>query len=398
MTRFAAVLGLMSTLLAVPAVAEEGEIQGGIPRLDHVFVIMLENHGYAQIIGNSNALFLNTYARSAGLAANYYAVGHPSLPNYLEVAGGSNFGIVTDNPPDWHDASCVTNLASGTPATDSTPNPCPISGSGLDAATPAIAPDGEIDIDGTASYAAQRTVGKSIADQLDARHMSWKAYEEDVPVAGADRVDYSDGFFSNLTDFSAITPVQNPPLTSDGIVHGYAVKHNPFAYFASGETVEGLARMVGFDGAEGLYADLASGRVPDLSFIVPDQCHDQHGLSNAGPFCQYDPNNDGTQAGLNPALIQASDVTVQKLVTAIHGSRIWRERRAAIVVIWDEGASTNQVAAIVDTNYRRYRAVSAERYTHFSLLKTIEAGFGLPCLNHACDPSTAAMRDLFAQD
>ena len=40
------------------------------------------------------------------------------------------------------------------------------------------------------------------------------------------------------------------------------------------------------------------------------------------------------------------------------------------------------------------RAISY--YTHFSLLKTIEGGFGLPCLNHACDADVQAMADLFA--
>jgi len=36
-----------------------------------------------------------------------------------------------------------------------------------------------------------------------------------------------------------------------------------------------------------------------------------------------------------------------------------------------------------------------EFYTHFSLLRSIEGGFGIPCLNHACDSSTKAMTDLF---
>ena len=36
-------------------------------------------------------------------------------------------------------------------------------------------------------------------------------------------------------------------------------------------------------------------------------------------------------------------------------------------------------------------------YTHFSLLRTIEGGFRLPCLNHACDSSTAAITDLFGE-
>ena len=51
---------------------------------------------------------------------------------------------------------------------------------------------------------------------------------------------------------------------------------------------------------------------------------------------------------------------------------------------------------IVDTNYGRHGVSSSARvYTHFSLLKSLEAGFGLPCLNHACDANVAVMSDLF---
>jgi hypothetical protein len=37
-------------------------------------------------------------------------------------------------------------------------------------------------------------------------------------------------------------------------------------------------------------------------------------------------------------------------------------------------------------------------YTHFSLLKTLEGGFGLTCLNHACDAIVKAMSDLFGAE
>jgi hypothetical protein len=40
---------------------------------------------------------------------------------------------------------------------------------------------------------------------------------------------------------------------------------------------------------------------------------------------------------------------------------------------------------------------SNTRYNHFALLKTLEAGFGLPCLNHACDANVPVMMDLFAR-
>ena len=57
----------------------------------------------------------------------------------------------------------------------------------------------------------------------------------------------------------------------------------------------------------------------------------------------------------------------------------------------------NQVGTIVATNYGVHGVKSNTRYTHFSLLKTLEAGFGLPCLNHACDKDVAVMGDLFAR-
>jgi hypothetical protein len=50
----------------------------------------------------------------------------------------------------------------------------------------------------------------------------------------------------------------------------------------------------------------------------------------------------------------------------------------------------------VETNYGTSGVQSSAFYTHFSLLRTFEAGFGLPCLNHACDATSAVMSDLFA--
>ena len=41
---------------------------------------------------------------------------------------------------------------------------------------------------------------------------------------------------------------------------------------------------------------------------------------------------------------------------------------------------------------------SANAYNHFSLLKSLEAGFGLPCLNHACDTNVGVMSDLFSNN
>ena len=351
-----------------------------IPRIDHAFVILMENHAYSQIIGNANAPFINSYAQSANLATNYYAVGHPSLTNYLEVVGGSNFGIQNDNPPDWHDTNCVSTLS--VPVDESSaPTTCPISGSGWDAATPAVdttnegTPDEPIH---NFPLAAAKTVGITIADQLVERGMTWKSYQEDLPPYGADKVNASDGLVSTTT--------QSEP----GMPQFYAVKHNPFAYFANVQEGENpklsLKQIVGFDA---LYADLAKGDVPDLAFIAPNQCHDQHsrGSSEMGTGCSVDQN-----------AIAQGDAGLHTIINAIKASKAWKHGNNVIVVVWDENdysSLPNQVVTIVDTSYAPTGIQSNVRYNHFSLLKTLEAGFGLSYLNHAGDKNVNLMSDLF---
>lgn len=414
MKKITIAVGLLAALTGT-VLAQQGDVPKGIPHLDHVFVIMMENHGYTEMLHNPNARFINNYAKSANLATNYFAVAHPSLTNYLEVVGGSNFGVHSDNAPAWHNPNCSPNLATGKPNTDSPSSSsiCPIAGSGKDAATPILdctnevtGPPCEINIDGVRSYSpAEGIVGMTIADQLAAAGKTWKTYQENLPQRGPDGVDYSDGNFTNLTDFTKINPQLNPPLTTSDIVQLYAAKHNPFVYFQNVQQGTNpqvsYANMVDFEGAGGLWGDLAAGTSPTYSFIVPNQCNDQHGRGNGTTFCGYDPTSNGTQAGLNPALTILGDQALQKIVTAIHASPAWKQGHAAIVTIWDENDYAvqpiiNQVIAIVDTNYGVQGTTSGEFYTHFSLLRSIEGGLHLPCLNHACDDSTKTMTDLFS--
>jgi hypothetical protein len=339
--------GIVAATIGTTALSAEGPVPHGVSRLDHVFLIMMENHAYGQVIGNPNMPFINRFANKANLATNYYAVGHPSLTNYLEIVGGSNFGVRNDNPPNWHNMNCATNLSNGSVALESESTPiCPIEGKGTDAATPTLDCSNEtsgnpqtgagcaIDVDGKVGFAAAAdTVGKTIADQLVEYGMSWKAYEESLPPTGADGVNVADGLFSNL-DLIGNTPV--PPAKGcstsnftiavlggdetgsvNGCVQGlYAVKHNPFAYFASvqggQDSRNSLRNVVGFGGDHGLYADLNRGELPNLVYILPNQCHDQHGRggATAGPECDYDPNDNGTLTGLNPALMYEGDVAL----------------------------------------------------------------------------------------
>lgn len=384
-TNRAALLLAATTLCGGLALAQEGDQDRdhhrNIPHLDHVFVIVMENHHYGQIIGNTNAKFINDYAKSANLATNYVAVGHPSLTNYLEIVGGSNFGIENDNSPDWHNTNCVSTLS--VPVDESSaPVTCPIKGVGMDEATPAVDTTNE----GTPQepvyndpLAASPTVGMTIAHQLVERGMTWKSYQENLPPYGADRVNYSDGLISDVTQSEPNMP------------KFYAVKHNPFAYFADVQEGESsrlsLKQVVDFPQ---LFADLRSGRVPNYSLIAPNQCHDQHGrgTSEVGTGCSDDQKT-----------IAQGDAALSVLIPAIKNSPAWKLGNNVIVTVWDENdysSLPNQVVTIVDTNYSQGGQTSDVKYNHFSLLKTIEAGFGLDFLNHAADQNVKGMWDLFS--
>jgi phosphatidylinositol-3-phosphatase len=437
MLKKAVVAGLFAAASATVGLAQEGPVPKGVSHLDHVFVIMMENHGYQQIIGNPNEPYLNGLItnKQVNLAKNYFAVGHPSLTNYLEIVGGSNFGVRSDNAPNWGSSTCSPNIVTGVVNADNgggnAPVPidtgkiCPIDGVGTDAETPAVDNWNEVntdptvqfnflaDIDGVRSVPAAKTIGKTIADQLERAGKSWKSYQESVPVGPLFGVNYSNGTASNLTDFTNLTP-----LTTGNVVQAYAVKHNPFAYFKNVQE-SSLENVAGFEGPNGFYADLATGDVPSYSFIAPNQCNDQHGRGNGDAFCAFDSgvsaangNTVGTQAGLNGGLILQGDVTLERLVTAIHASRVWHEGRNAIVIVWDENdysgvatqpaglfpsQNTNQVVLTVQTNHGPSGVQSGNYYNSFSLLKSIEAGLGLPCLNHACDSGVAVMSDLFGR-
>ncbi len=425
MKKFALASCIGALIAAGSASAEQGPVPQGIPHLDHVFVIMMENHAYAQIAGNPQAPFINSLMTKANLAQNYFAIAHPSSTNYLEVVGGSNFNDLSDQYPDWHNKNCAPNITPGHVTNTDNPSAglvCPIAGTGTDAATPLV--DNSMNetstppltnINGSLAIPASTKIsGISIADQLVRAGKSWKSYQEGLPIQGADGVDVSDGFYISggtnasgvnvSTNFATLSTAGNP-VSASNIVFLYAVKHNPFAYFASVQEGKdralSLDRVVSFEGQHGLYADLKEGHVPDLAFIAPNQCNDQHGRGNGTAFCNFDADDNGTQTGLNPTLILQGDLAVQRIVTAIKASPAWSDSRSAIVILWDENdysrITSNQVVTIVDTNYGEHHLQSAKFYDHYSLTKTLDAAFKLPCLNHACDAGVEVMSDLFQE-
>jgi hypothetical protein len=71
-------------------------------RYDHVVWIVMENHSYDQIIGASDAPYINQLVARHGVAADFHAESHPSLPNYIAMTSGSTQGITDDDGPAEH--------------------------------------------------------------------------------------------------------------------------------------------------------------------------------------------------------------------------------------------------------------------------------------------------------
>ena len=75
------------------------QTSSGVPRPDHVVIVIEENRSYSQIINSSSAPYINSLADQGALFTQSFGIGHPSEPNYLELFSGSNQGVTTDACP-----------------------------------------------------------------------------------------------------------------------------------------------------------------------------------------------------------------------------------------------------------------------------------------------------------
>ena len=167
----------------------------------------------------------------------------------------------------------------------------------------------------------------------------------------------------------------------------YVSKHNGVVNFASEQTPSEYARQQPYGQ---LGSDLASGSVPNFSYIVPDECHDMHG---APPWC-VDSDNPGTVD--DNWLVATGDAFVGQTVNEITSSPVWKRGSNAIVITWDEGNfAADQIAAIVITNHGPRGLQDNADYNHYSLAASLEDAFGLPCLQSAC--TATPMTPLFSQ-
>jgi hypothetical protein len=100
-----------------------------LPPIDHVFVIVMENHAYGEVVGSPSAPYFNSLISSGAQGKSYFAVAHPSLPNYLSLVGASTFGITSDCTTCWVNAPNIADKVEAAGRTwkaymESMPSPC----------------------------------------------------------------------------------------------------------------------------------------------------------------------------------------------------------------------------------------------------------------------------------
>jgi acid phosphatase len=69
---------------------------GNLPNFSHVYVIVLENKEFSSVVGSARAPYINSLIAQYGLATSYYAIGHPSEPNYIALTSGGTQGVNDD--------------------------------------------------------------------------------------------------------------------------------------------------------------------------------------------------------------------------------------------------------------------------------------------------------------
>ncbi|MGB8715614.1 MAG: alkaline phosphatase family protein [Rhodanobacteraceae bacterium] len=79
-----------------------------VPVYDHVVIVIMENHSYDEIIGNADAPYINSLAAQGANFTQYFAVAHPSQPNYIALFSGSAQGVTDDQCP--FDFTGIDNL------------------------------------------------------------------------------------------------------------------------------------------------------------------------------------------------------------------------------------------------------------------------------------------------
>ncbi|MFD7906435.1 alkaline phosphatase family protein [Kitasatospora sp. NPDC059722] len=100
LTALAAALGLSAGSLGLWAATGDAaaDTAAALPTPDHIVVVVMENHAYSQVVGSSNAPYVNnTLVAGGATLTQSYALTHPSQPNYYMLFSGSSQGVTDDS-------------------------------------------------------------------------------------------------------------------------------------------------------------------------------------------------------------------------------------------------------------------------------------------------------------
>jgi len=250
-----------------------------VPLHDKVVVVIMENKTYDEVRFQPYTASLIAEGSSFKYS---FAVTHPSQPNYFALWAGNTLGVTNDN--------------------------CP----------PAGTPHAE----------------ENFGHRLESLGKTWRAYSENLAVAGSAACSYDGN-------------------TSSGL---YTRKHDPWTNFSNLD-----------HNNERPYSDLAADLVsglPNLSFIIPNNCHNTHNSSTAG--CGI-PDGDTWLANNLPTIRTALGPNGLLILT-------WDE---------DDNSSANHILTVFDGPYVKPGYASTHTTSHYSVVSTICAALGIPAFGEA---------------
>lgn len=186
----------------------------------------------------------------------------------------------------------------------------------------------------------------SLPDLIEAGGRTWKTYQDDMP---------------------------EPCFTGETL--RYVRKHNPFIFFDPIRTnasrcKQSIVPLTQLDG------DLALNDLPNFIFITPDICYSAHDCT-----------------------LNYADSWLKEQIEKIYPALEATGEPFLFIITWDEGQSKNsccalpeqaggRVATILISPQVRPNFQDNTPYSHYSILKTISAAWGLSYLGHAADEST----------
>jgi phosphatidylinositol-3-phosphatase len=370
---------LVCALAAAPAEAKKKPFK--LPKVKHVFVILLENQGYAATFGTPSAdpYLAKTLPSQGALLEQYFATGHESNDNYVSLVSGQ-----PPNPDNQGDCLTFSEFIGAKEEPG-----------GIEGGTGCVYPSNVA----------------NIGTQLSKASLSWKTYQQDM------------GNNPKREAAACGHPAVGSKDETQSAEAGdeYATRHNPFVYFHSviDEQAYCNAHVVALGspsgelppaalpGETGLATDLKkASTTPAYVFVTPNLCADGHDA----PPCK-----NGSKAASKLASI---DAFLETWVPIITGSKAFK-KGGLLEVIFDEaesgeteaccgekpgpsspnpgigGPGGGRIGGVLISRFIKPGTVSKVAYNHYSSLASWETLFGLPRLADAATVPSTFGADVF---